>query len=139
MAVASSGTHKHHTIPQYMCGHPDQNLAKVDRLTHDALHAELYALELGVNVLGKTYDLIFRKKRPIVEIMSPIKRLGRSPMGRAAIAEGLHAFYQFNGWGAKGSGGTKMRPPPNTTVMDVFLQEKWLYITHHFNASCKKR
>jgi hypothetical protein len=97
------------------------------------------APQLGVNVLGKTYDLMFRRKKPLVEAMSPMKRLGRTPLGRLAIAEGLHAFYEFNGWATKGSGGTKLRPPPNRTVMDVFAQEKPSFIGAHFNSSCARR
>ena len=142
LAVAAAthvGNHKHHTIPQYMCGHKEQNLIVIDTASHAKLHAELYAFEISVRISGVAYDLIFRKKKKL-EFASPIKRLGRTPMGRRAIAEGLHMFYELEGWGGVGNGDSKnvlSTIHRKATLMDVFQRERLRFTGNHYNSSCK--
>ncbi|WP_158289964.1 RHS repeat-associated core domain-containing protein [Ramlibacter sp. WS9] len=127
---------KHHTIPEYMCGAGAQERVKLSFSDHSRLHTQLYGLHLSVKVLSTAYDLLFRKKKK-KENMSPIAQVARTHLGRYAISEGLHAFYEAEGYWTMGVSETG---PAFGHLGSVFLRERARYIrNHHSFPACKKQ
>jgi RHS repeat-associated protein len=132
-AALSFGTHGHHTIPKYTCGHSRQNLIKVGIRDHTVLHEKLYGFTTTVDTIGKVYTVAFKRKPK--GSMSPVRSLGKSPTGRGVIGSALAIFYS-NGWLAKGAGDTHNVFGKGATLGQVFARER-TYFMHHYNPSCK--
>jgi hypothetical protein len=95
----SSRSHKHHTVPVYMCEAKNQKpLASISSEGHKQLHSELYKFKVAGDVVGFAVDMLVYRKKFLGGIKTPTQRLGRTPQGRAAIAAGLGYFYMRHGW-----------------------------------------
>lgn len=87
------GPEAHHTIPVYLCGHPGQvPLSLVSYSEHQQLHAGLSAVALSIEAAGDgaadTLNIPFgRRRKPVIQA------LGKSQVGRGAIAAAIQGFY----------------------------------------------
>jgi RHS repeat-associated protein len=127
-AIGGSLRPRHHTIPEYMCGASAQERVLLRFADHSRLHTQLYGLHLSVKVvLAKAYELLFRKRNR-GEALSPIATVAGTSLGRYAIGEGLHAFYESEGYWAMGF---SERGPTFGSLGNVFLRERARYVRNH--------
>lgn len=128
----------HHTIPIYMCGGRNQERVTLTRTEHELLHAELLGLSELINVAGRVYQVL-GKRRPPGALQPPLIQVARTPYGREAIAAGLGLFYQTEGvggvtWANKGRGELTGRK-----LYLVFLKETWSFaVANHTWPTCKR-
>jgi RHS repeat-associated protein len=128
----------HHTVPIAMCGHPDQWLVYLPWGVHQKeLHAELDAFEMMVNVAGIVLDRAFKRNKTPSQ-KSAVVRLGRTIVGRTAIANGLALFYTEFGWWDEGV--SKGRQPFGAhTIGEIFPYEAARFIAnHHSYPTCSR-
>lgn len=98
---------KHHTIPMYLCGHADQDpLALVSYAEHQIIHAGLSAVLISIELAGdNAADML---NIPLGRRRSPtITAIGRTQMGRSAIASAIGTFYMVTGTSGYGGGGVE--------------------------------
>lgn len=127
---------RHHTIPEYVCGASAQEKVVLPYSDHVSLHSKLYGLHLSVKVGAQVFEMLFKKKKKGAP-RSPVAMLARTPQGRMAIAEALHAFYESEGyWGM----GVSERGARFGALGSVFLRERVRFTgTHHSYPGCKKK
>ena len=91
---------EHHTIPVYICGHPDQDLSRLYRRDHFLIHAQIgavkFAIERAEDLTTHTFRL-GRRRSPEGWL------LASTQAGRIAIAGALDAVYVLGGWLTTGS------------------------------------
>jgi len=90
-------TEEHHAIPVYCCGAKKQRLVTLPIRDHNRIHRELNRFATLIDVAGKGVDLLVYKRPSSVFRKTPLQRLGRTRVGRAAILAGLQAFYAADG------------------------------------------
>ena len=90
----------HHTVPKYVCGHPNQlPLAVLDSASHSRLHSEMVSFETTVetafqNYFGKTPQYLSYANIPAFRLLS------KTGAGRAQTVSLLDSFYTEKGWSA---------------------------------------
>ncbi len=101
----------HHVIPEYMCGASKQvDIVNVQNTDHWKLHGQMINFDRTITYASKAYEVVFKKKKALTDLKSPINKLARTWKGRGAISAGLQAFYYENDWFFKGKG-QKTRAP----------------------------
>jgi hypothetical protein len=120
---------KHHTIPEYLCGHGNQVLSRVPVSQHRSIHASLVALRVSIAAGQKlVVEKILRKpnkKDPNKDRLL----LGGSSWGRGVIAESIQFVYEWVGWDVVG----------DMPIGTVFSFEKGPFIRYKTSyPQCKK-
>ena len=120
---------KHHTVPEYLCGHSNQVLSAVPHHEHVKIHAALYALRVSA-INGQ--KLIIKKimRRPTKNDKNQERiLLGGNPMGRRIITKAIEYVYEWGDWMHTG----------NLPIGIVFDKEKRKYEMGHTSyPACKK-
>ncbi len=97
--------------------------------THKELHAKLYSFASAVNISGKAFKLLF-KKRSRGARKAPLQMIAKKIMGRQAIVQALKRFYVREGYASKG----------NPSIANVLNKEGPRFINGHHSVRryCKR-
>ena len=105
----------HHTIPIYLCGNVDQELSTIDWRSHKLIHWGLGAIWVKIAIAEEAADQVIPLGR---RRKDEVMRFAETETGRTVIANLIGQFYQFSGYGMKGT-------PP---IREIFDMEKMPYI-----------
>jgi len=100
VAATSGGNHKHHIIPEYLCGHAKQRLVSVPAHEHAILHTAMDKFGPVLEKLGRrAIAKLMPARAANLEKRLTVRAIGKNPLGRSAIVAGLAGFYTlFDMW-----------------------------------------
>jgi RHS repeat-associated protein len=125
---------RHHTIPEYMCGHNKQKLVSLPFDDHAMLHVQLDQFGDVLEKIGKRSAAKVMPSRQNQINKMTTRAFGTHPAGRAGIVTGLAGFYTLFDWWSVGIVDRRRNPRGAPTIEAAFWPEADRFIRGHTNC-----
>ena len=121
--AAPMSPQKHHTIPQYLCGHKNQKLVLLPFDEHALLHVQLDKFGDILEKMGKRAAAKVMPSRQSQINKMTVQGFGKHRAGRAGIVAGLAGFYTLFDWWTSGTFNPAKNPGGAPTIEAAFWPE----------------
>jgi RHS repeat-associated protein len=127
---------RHHTIPEYLCGHKSQKLVSLPFQEHSLLHIEMDKFGDIMEKMGKRAASKVMPSRQNQISKMTVHGFGKFPAGRAGIVAGLAGFYTLFDWWSAGIVDLRRNRGGAPTIEAAFWPEAERFVFQG-HTSCK--